>query len=178
MRDREALIERIAKGMAEFAQDPEMETCTDAIEFVLKAIEEDHLIIPKRTVSDKPLPDLSNAFVEHEAPEDSFIRDSEIACPACGGSGHKDDISPMAIASLAKPLEWIDESVRWGRPTYKAKGLPIVLRKTSDLLRWEFVTEYATHFISVNEADFDEAVIAADKHYRAELAKHFDREGQ
>ncbi len=86
--------------------------------------------------------------------------------------------SAEAIAELAKPLEWVDESVRWGRPTYKAKGLPIVLRKSSEILRWEFVTEYTTHFISVNEADFDEAVIAADKHYRAELAKHFDREGE
>lgn len=65
-------------------------------------------IFSKRTVSDKPLPDLSNAFVEHEAPEDSFIRDSEIACPVCGGSGHKDDIPQNGLASLVKPLEWDD----------------------------------------------------------------------
>lgn len=118
------------------------------------------------------------ALVEHEAPEDSFVRDAELTCPVCGGSGHKGDITPEAIAMLANPLEWIDESGRWGKPSYKAKDLPIVLRKSSEILRWEFVTEYATHFISVNEADFDEAVVAADKHYRADLAKHFDTNGE
>lgn len=204
---REALIDVIQQAMLEELKKGDRDPDRSFSAAVLKAIEEDHLIIPKSqgVIALNPMSD---------APKDKWIvlyneftgfylsrwSDEKKSYPLYdleqsegvwypGPSGwlplcHQPKAAIFSktpagdIAELANPLEWIDESDRWGKPSYKAKGLPIVLRKSSEILRWEFVTEYATHFVSVNEADFDEAVVAADKHYRAELAKHFDTNGE
>lgn len=127
----------------------------------------------REPVSDKSLPDMSNALVEDEAPEDRFVRDAEIACPACGGSGHKGDITPQSIAELAKPLIWKDRH-GFSRTDFQNNmrfevmdmfggtwALFISQRGCTDQVEDEFPT-------------IEKAQEAANERYRAELAKSFD----
>ncbi len=46
------------------------------------------------------------AFSE-TSPEADFIKHSEMSCPHCGGSGHKDDVRPISssLAGVVEPLE-------------------------------------------------------------------------
>ncbi|MDQ0510952.1 hypothetical protein [Ancylobacter amanitiformis] len=47
----------------------------------------------------------SVVFAETESPEDRYVRDAELACPHCGGSGHKDDVAAALEAQAVRIAE-------------------------------------------------------------------------